>query len=99
MTAMAGAVVEVGKMFGLSETTNGSKGSGFTSTKDGVGVSATPHMEMEADGAPQLVVKRTSRRIKHILRFLSVRLIVKQGRFYIEPLPTSANYHDRRLSR
>lgn len=57
--AMAGAVVEVGKMSGLSETTNGSNGSGFTSAKDGVGVSGTPHID--ADGVPQLVVKRTNK--------------------------------------
>ena len=51
-----GAVVEVGKMFGLSETTNGSKRGGFASRKEGVGVSGTP--QIDADGEAQAVIRK-----------------------------------------
>jgi hypothetical protein len=52
--AMDGAVVEVGKMYGLSETTNGSKGGGFISRgsickEEGVGVSGIPQIEVEGE--------------------------------------------------
>jgi hypothetical protein len=57
---MAGTVVEVGKMSGSSETTNGSKRGGFASTNDGVGVSGTP--QMDGDGERQADIEKIKTR-------------------------------------
>jgi hypothetical protein len=58
--AMEGTVVEVGKMFGLSDTMNGSNRGAFGSCTEGVGVSATPQMEVEFE--VQAVMSRISTR-------------------------------------